>query len=382
MSLIGSDADVLLWGTVFALVGIGFWAEQRTWIGKTMTGVIVAMSLAMLLSNLRIIPTTAGVYDTIYSDLLPLAIPLMLFRVNLRQVFIDGGPTLSAFLIGSFGVVLGVFTATALIPLGDLSAVTGGLLTATYTGGSANLAAVAIATDFNDSISLTAIVAADVIVTNFQTIFLIALPGLGIARWFHMKGQNENDNSHSRQQSVAFVLKDVNLAGLCLAISVSFILVEAGRRLALLFDAGSMGVLITTAFALAIGNFARPVVEKMSGDFEAGIVLIFLFLIAVGAGADIWVLAETGPVFFFYAAILLTVHTVFLLTIVYFTRLDLRAAIIGSTACIGGVTTAAAIASAKGWRDLILPGILVGNLGTALGSYLGVLMWSILQPPL
>ncbi|NHZ70301.1 MAG: hypothetical protein GWP18_01535 [Proteobacteria bacterium] len=28
---------------------------------------------------------------------------------------------------------------------------------------------------------------------------------------------------------------------------------------------------------------------------------------------------------------------------------------------------------------MILPGILVGNLGTALGSYLGVLMWGILK---
>jgi uncharacterized membrane protein len=80
MSLIGSNSETLLWGTVFALVGIGFWAEQRTRIGKTMTGVVVAMSLAMLLSNLRIIPATAAVYDTIYSDLLPLAIPLMLFH--------------------------------------------------------------------------------------------------------------------------------------------------------------------------------------------------------------------------------------------------------------------------------------------------------------
>ena len=379
MSLISADSDLLLWGAVFALVGIGFWAEQKTWIGKTLTGVIVAMSLAMLLANLRILPTTAGVYDTIYADLLPLAIPLMLFRANLRQIFVDGGPTLIAFLIGAVGVVLGVFAATALIPLGNLSAVTGGLLTATYTGGSANLAAVAIATDFQDSVSLTSIVAADVIATNFQTIFLIALPGLGIARWFHVEKYKEADDSQTKHDSVAFVIKDLNLAGLCLAIFVSFVIVEAGRQLAASLGKESMGILITSALALLIGNFARPVVDKMSGDFEAGLVLIFLFLIAVGAGADIWVLAQTGPVFFIYVAILLTVHTVFLLTIVHFARIDLRAAIIGSTACIGGVTTAAAIASAKGWKELILPGILVGNLGTALGSYLGVLMWGVLK---
>ena len=53
--------------------------------------------------------------------------------------------------------------------------------------------------------------------------------------------------------------------------------------------------------------------------------------------------------------------------------------VIGSTACVGGVTSAAAIASAKGWRDLIVPGILAGTIGNAFGTRLGVWVWTILS---
>ena len=143
MSLIDPESDMLLWGVVIGLVGIGFWAEQKTRIGKMLTGIIVAMSVTMVLSNLKIIPTAAPVYDSIFSNILPVAIPLLLFRADLRRILRDGGPALGAFLIGAVGIVLGVLLATALVPLGGVSAIAAGLFTATYTGGSANFAAVA-----------------------------------------------------------------------------------------------------------------------------------------------------------------------------------------------------------------------------------------------
>jgi uncharacterized membrane protein len=100
-----------------ALAGFGFWAEQNTRIGRLMTGVIISMAAAMLLANLKIIPSQAPVYDTIFSNILPVSIPLLLFRANLRRALRTGGPILWAFGIGSLGVVLGVFLATALVPL-------------------------------------------------------------------------------------------------------------------------------------------------------------------------------------------------------------------------------------------------------------------------
>ena len=210
-----------------AVAGFGFWAEQNTRIGRLLTGIIVAMAVTMVLANLKVIPFQATVYDTIFSRILPLSIPLLLFRADLRRALRTGGPTIWAFGIGSAGVVLGVFLATALVPLGELKAIAGGLFTATYTGGSANFAAVAIATDFNEGSALSAMVAADVIATNFQTMLLIALPGIAIIR--HIFGETEQiDISKDKKHLPPFVLKDLNMTGVSLALAVAFGLVAMG----------------------------------------------------------------------------------------------------------------------------------------------------------
>lgn len=364
-----------------ALAGFGFWAEQNTRIGRLMTGIIVAMAAAMLLANLKVIPFQAPVYDTIFSRILPLSIPLLLFRADLRHALRTGGPTLWAFGIGSVGVVLGVFLATALVPLGELRGIAGGLFTATYTGGSANFAAVAIATDFSEGSALSAMVAADVIATNFQTMLLIALPGIALVR--RIFGEVEQKPaSAGKKMPRPFVLQELNMAGVSLALAVAFGLVALGDWVASRVGIDSIAILITSALALLVANLGKPLVAKMSGDFELGTFLIFLFLIAVAAGADVWILAETGPIFMIYTAIILSFHTAFLLLVARLLRpwlkLDIRALVIGSTACVGGVTTASAIASAKGWRDLILPGIMAGTIGNAVGSFLGVWVWSLL----
>jgi uncharacterized membrane protein len=277
--------------------------------------------------------------------------------------------------------MLGVFLATALVPLGDLKAVAGGLFTATYTGGSANFAAVAIATDFNEGGALSAMVAADVIATNFQTMLLIALPGIAIIR--RLFGDVEQQSMEKGKKAPQpFVLKNLNMAGISLALAVAFGLVALGEWIASLAGIDSIGILVTSALALIVANLGKPLVNRMSGDFELGTFLIFLFLIAIAAGADVWVLAETGPVFMVYTGIILGFHTAFLLLTAWllrrWIRFDIRALVIGSTACVGGVTTASAIASAKGWRDLILPGIMAGTIGNAIGSFLGVWVWSVL----
>jgi len=53
-------------------------------------------------------------------------------------------------------------------------------------------------------------------------------------------------------------------------------------------------------------------------------------------------------------------------------KLDLAELAMASAVCIGGPSSAPALASAKGWRDLLIPGILCGSLGYGIGSFIGV----------
>ncbi|MFC0297331.1 DUF819 family protein [Geobacillus jurassicus] len=53
---------------------------------------------------------------------------------------------------------------------------------------------------------------------------------------------------------------------------------------------------------------------------------------------------------------------------------DLEDILLVSNANIGGSTTAAALAIAKGWRNLVAPVLVVGTLGYIIENYIGTLL--------
>ena len=57
---------------------------------------------------------------------------------------------------------------------------------------------------------------------------------------------------------------------------------------------------------------------------------------------------------------------------------NLEEAILASNACIGGPTTAAAMAVSKGWTKLIAPIMLIGTLGYVIGNYCGIIIGNFL----
>lgn len=55
-------------------------------------------------------------------------------------------------------------------------------------------------------------------------------------------------------------------------------------------------------------------------------------------------------------------------------KANLEDIVLASNANIGGPTTAAALAIAKGWKNLIGPILVVGTLGYIIGNYVGTLL--------
>ena len=60
-------------------------------------------------------------------------------------------------------------------------------------------------------------------------------------------------------------------------------------------------------------------------------------------------------------------------------KLDLAELAMASIVCVGGPASAPALASAMGWRDLLIPGILAGSLGYAIGSFIGITLVEFLR---
>jgi uncharacterized membrane protein len=77
--------------------------------------------------------------------------------------------------------------------------------------------------------------------------------------------------------------------------------------------------------------------------------------------------------------VLLVVHGVVVFGSAVLFRLDPETAAVASQASIGGGTSALALARSLGRADLVLPAILIGALGNAVGTYLGVLVVTVLS---
>lgn len=371
-SLIRPDQNFALWAVLFGLAAFGFWCERYPW-GRKYSGVMIMMTLAIILSNLKIIPTAAPVYDSVWEYLVPLAIALLLLRANLRSIVAESGPVLIAFLIGSATVVAGTVAGVSLLDLGEAEAELAGVFSATYIGGSLNFAAVAEVTGFKDSSILAASVAADNIATNLHFLFILALPGVAwLARRFPSGRVEETRPLYSGVATDIHHFKELGLPGLLTALATAFLLTAMGKLIADATGVPEYSILVITALSVGVGTLFPKQVSRMSGHFEAGNVLIFIFLASIAATADIWQLIGLAPVLFVFALIIIVVHLAILLPLGLLFRFELGELIMASAVCIGGSASAPAIASAKGWRDLLIPGILAGSLGNAIGSFIGV----------
>lgn len=223
-----------------------------------------------------------------------------------------------------------------------------------------------------DDNMLTAAVAADQVITNLHFLLIILIPGIAWIAKHYPTHHMDNAILFDAESESVHRIPDLDLAGLVTGLALAFALAAIGKVIADLAGMSDYSILVITVLALIVATVFPKQVEKLSGHREAGNVMMFIFLASIGAGADVWQLIEIAPILFLFACVIIAVHLVILFGIGKFLKLDLAELAMASAVLIGGPASAPALASAKGWRDLLIPGLLLGSLGYAVGSFIGV----------
>src|SRR5262245_32205621 len=110
-SLIPPTDHATLWAIIAAGTATAIWLEQKyRWAGK-LSAPVLALIIAMALANTHVVPADSPAYDFVGDWLVPLAIPLMLFRANLREILRTGGRMFLVFHLSSVGTLLGTWLA-------------------------------------------------------------------------------------------------------------------------------------------------------------------------------------------------------------------------------------------------------------------------------
>ena len=379
---------------------------------------LLVIVLGTTLANLHVIPAGSSperpvpAYAAVFRWGAPLSIFWLLLQVELRKILEAGLPMILLFCVGALATMLGAVVAMKLIlgpaALGQQSAAVAGMFVGTYTGGSIAFNALALHYGVvEQGLVFAGAVVVDNVLTTVWMVATLLAPRL-LARVARRppgeRGPPDPPVAPDEGRSKARALveappatgdRDAELLGptrLAAMLALGMIAVLGSEALAVL--GGRLGLelpslLILTVLALILAQL-RPLLARLGlrlglGERKAaadpfvgaralGMFAVYLFLAVVGAHADLaalWAIGQLGVELTILAGTTILVHGVIVFGLALLLRLDLGMAAVASQANIGGGTTALALARGLERDDLVAPGILVGALGTGLGTFLG-----------
>ena len=385
MSLIQNPAYILT--VLFLLIIIAEWIATKKYF-KQIGAVTIVILLGAIAANIKIIPSSTNVpaiYNLVFDYAAPLGIFFLLLDVRLKDLKFAGLPMLSMFLAGAAattcGVLIGYYFLSPQHHNVSQANVVAGMFAGTYTGGSANLNAVALNYNLTSNGTLYAAVnAVDNILTTawiFVTMFLPPILFKILPRKKTIPPVYASGDEKKFQKSKIPVQN--NLIDISLLLALAFGSYFISNQLSALLPRVP-SILTLTIFALLLAQI--PFVQKLKGGKTLGMFLIMLFLVVIGAFCDIAALIRSGDMagtLLAWDTILIFVHGIIIILIGLLFRQDWDLVFVASNANVGGATSAPVCAASLGRSDLQLPGILAGSVGSAIGTFIGLFIAEFLK---
>ncbi len=400
--LIHPDNHTTLWAIIACGTATAIWMEQKYRWAARLSAPVVALVVAMVLSNLRIVPPSAPAYDFVGDWLVPLAIPLLLFRANLREIIRSGGRLFLIFHISAIGTIIGTFAAVFALKGAIGSPQTehaAGMMAGSYMGGSVNFTAVKNSYDVDEATVSNPLIVAD----NFvMAVLFVALLAIGASAWFrsrypHPHSKDRDPDAASNLAAEHWKRKEISLLDIARAFAFAFAafavsgMIHAAVKSWIGDTSGAsltwqmVGNLVTNPFviitlvSLAMATiFAKPM-AKVNGAEEFGSYLLAMFLLTLGFPADLITVISDAPIFFAFCGIIAVTNLGFTLLVGRLLKGNLEELLVAVNANLGGAPSAAAMAVSAGWPKLVTPGILVGVWGYVVGTPVGIMVIEILS---
>lgn len=373
----------LLFGVLAVIVLLSVWLADTIHALRKIGSAATAILIALLLSNTGVIPGTSPVYDFLLGRGVIAGIVLILLSVDIRSIRSAGAPMLAAFGLGAVGSIAGAMGMAVLVrgTLGDETWRLAGQFSATYIGGGMNFAAVGQELGTRSDL-FSAGIAADVIVTAIWLVACLTIPEFMPRRGEQPTVTHEGVSATDVEETTPGVKRPfgldrllgssgtpmtlVDFAGLT---TITFGTIAASEFLAAAWPAMPK-VLWLTTLTLLLAQV--PLIRRLSGGVVVGNFLLLLFLASNGAKSVIARIVEVGPAIFYFAAGTVLLHGLIIFGLGFAFRMNGDVLSVASQANVGGSTTAMALAGSRRRTDLILPGVVAGMLGNALGNYVGV----------
>jgi uncharacterized membrane protein len=335
----------------------------------------------MVLTTLGVLPSSSVIYDSINAYVLPASLLLIMLSSNVKGISKIGFQSVFAMLVGSAGIILGSLLGYLLfrgyMPSDMWKALAS--LSASWIGGSANM--MGVFQSFQaPSDYLSPIIIVDTVVAYVWLPLLIYLSRYqesfdrrnGVSRevmdFMHQRADEVKEGS-ARRMSLRSMIALILLAAVVVP-SVMLI-----SRFMPKFEGISSFVwviIIVTAVGVML---SLTKLKNIGGSSTSGYLLLYLFLISVGAKSS---LADIGatPAVFGFGIVTLSVHIVLLLLVIKLMKMPMFLFASSSMANIGGTASASVVGGVYN-SSLVPISVIQSVMGYVVGTYGGLLVGAI-----
>jgi uncharacterized membrane protein len=345
--------------------------------------VVVAYVIGFVIGNLGLLPMIDGhakVQEMLTILTIPIAIPLLLFSMEIKKWTHIAGKTILSLVFAITSVLIAVvagffiFRNQGIQNLWDVAAMMVGL----YIGSTPNLAAIQAALGADEATYMV-VVTYDLVIGAFHLLFVMTIAQrivlMFLPAYSYIDPASGNLGKADGEDPYWGLLKKEMVLPLLKSFGVAVLIFGIGGAVSLLLPASAqMTVVILIITTLGIVASLIPAVKKLDKSFELGMYLILIFCMVIASRANLGNIDFVAMKIAAYVAFVVFGSMIIQALLSWIFRIDADTYIITSTALITNPAVVVAVAASLRNREIVFSGLSAAIIGLAAGNYLGILM--------
>ncbi len=313
-----------------------------------------------------------------------LAIPMILMTSDFK-----------AFLNGTRNILLSFFIAISVVFLmcvlgafifneqTEHAADVAAMLAGVYTGGTPNMSSIKMAINADQNI-FGILNIADIIMSGAYLIFLTSIGPVffrKILPAFKLEnkedGRPEIEEIKNEWQGFSFIEKIKNLI-VPILLAISVVVISVGISYLIFQEIKeALFIILITILGTSISFFSFS--KKIKGAYEAGDYLLLIFSLSLGILSDFSAIKDSSFGILMFTGFVLFGAIFLHLLLSRIFKIDADTVMVTSAACIFGPVFIGQIVSVMKNKSMLVPGMAMGVMGYAIGSFLGIFIHYLLS---
>ncbi|MCQ2349020.1 MAG: DUF819 family protein [Paludibacteraceae bacterium] len=315
----------------------------------------------------------------------PIAIPLMLFNCDFKLWTKALPRTVYALVSGILAVLIAIVSGYFVFRNHGIDEFpkVAAMMTGIYTGGTMNFNALGSSLGVDPSVM--AIVLAFEMVLTTPYIFFIIGGGYKFFRRLlpaatEAQQSTVTETATTEIEAYGELVRKRNFFGLIKGLGLSLLCLAVGAGISLLL-VGKINelIVILTITTLAIALSFSKKVRSLPNTFELGMVFILIFSIVVASMFDIHSVNTSSLLIGAFVGFVMIISAVLHLVFCRLLKVDGDLFTVGQVALLCSPPFVPPVVGAMGNKQVLISGIVIGLVGYAAGTYLGVIIYWLLS---